>query len=312
MRRMAELREGRVIRLDAKRCWVDVDGRVTPCQARGRLYEGLSGQHLPFVVGDRVKVGFEGEGAVIEEVLPRTSRFAKPAGRDGREQILAANLDLLVIVTSLEDPPLRPGAIDRFLVVAERQEIAALVVINKVDLGVRADADQVADLYRGLGYEVTITSVVTGEGLAAVRARLDRHTALFVGHSGVGKSSLLNALDERLALRVGEVSDKHGKGRHTTTGVALQSLGPETYVVDSPGVREILVPDMPGSAELGLYFPEIKSRLADCRYPDCSHSHEPSCAVKAAVAAGTIAAARYQSYLRILSGEGRQARHDSF
>jgi ribosome biogenesis GTPase len=309
---MAELREGMVLRLDAKRCFVDLGNRQVVCQFRGRLFEDLKGQHVPFVVGDRVLVRCEGEEGVIEEVRPRTSRFAKPSSRDGRAQILAANVDLLVIVTSLASPPLRTGAVDRFLVVAEREGITPLIVVNKLDLGDRAVAEQMAGRYRALGYEVVLSSVATGEGVAAIRARLEGHLALFVGHSGVGKSSLLNRLDERLGLRVGDVSEKHQKGRHTTTTVVLHGLGGETYVVDSPGVREIQVPDMPGSAELGHCFPEFRSRLPDCRYPDCTHSHEPDCAVKAAVREGGIGQDRYESYLRMLSGEGRQARHDSF
>jgi ribosome biogenesis GTPase len=309
---MDELREGRVLRLDAKRCFVDLGDRSVVCQFRGRLFEDLKGHHVPFVVGDRVRVRCEGEEGVVEEVLPRSSRFAKPSSRDGRAQILAANVDLLVIVAALASPPLRTGAIDRFLVVAEREGITPLIVLNKLDLGEREKAEQVAESYRALGYEVILSSVTTGEGIPEIRARLEGHLALFVGHSGVGKSSLLNRLDERLGLRVADVSEKHQKGRHTTTNVVLHGLGPDTYVVDSPGVREIQVPDMPGSAELGLYFPEIRKRLPNCRYPDCTHSHEPDCAVKAAVDEGSISRDRYESYLRILAGEGRQPRHDSY
>src|SRR5262245_16681656 len=228
---MTQQREGRVLRLDAKRCFVDIQGECLACSIRGRFFEGERAEHSPVVVGDRVLVEVQGEEGTIEEVLPRTSRFAKPAGRDGREQIIAANVDLLVIVVSLQSPPLKPGVIDRFLVIAEREDISPLIVVNKIDLGDTARASEVAARYRKLGYEVLLTSTVTGVGVDELRSRLAHHTSLIVGHSGVGKSSLLNQVDPRLNLRVAEVDSKHGKGRHTTSNVRLVGLGGDTYIV---------------------------------------------------------------------------------
>ncbi|MFO0985621.1 MAG: ribosome small subunit-dependent GTPase A, partial [Planctomycetota bacterium] len=290
--------------------FVAVGGELLQCSIRGRFFE--EDRASPVVVGDRVLVQVGPTEGVIEAVLPRTSRIAKPSGRDGRTQIVAANVDLLVIVASLASPALRPGVIDRFLVIAEREAIAPLVVINKLDLDAAAQANTMAERYRRLGYDVLLTSIVTQAGVSDLRARLEGHTSLFVGHSGVGKSSLLNRVDDRLRLRVAEVSSKHGKGKHTTTSVQLLGLGNDTYVVDSPGVREIQVPDMPQSSELGFCFPEIRALAPQCRYPNCTHSHEPSCAVKQAAEAGAIERERFASYLRILAGDGRQPRHDSF
>jgi ribosome biogenesis GTPase len=221
-------------------------------------------------------------------------------------------VDLLVVVSSLSSPSVRPGLIDRFLVAAERHEISSLLVINKMDLGEREEAQDLKKRYAGLGYDVVLSSVVTGEGIKDIRERLLGHTSLFVGHSGVGKSSILNLIDKRLGLKVADVSSKHGKGRHTTSSAVLRSIGADTYIVDSPGLREFTLSNMPAPAELGLYFPEIRDRLAGCRYPNCTHSHEPNCAIKKAVEAGEMVKERYESYLRILQGEERQPRSDSY
>lgn len=301
-----------MVRVEAKRCFVAVVGEVVTCSIRGRFFEGDRYGQSPVVVGDLVRLELSAGEGVIEEVLPRTSQFAKPSGRDGRRQVMAANVDLLVIVASLASPPLRSGVIDRFLVIAEREGIVPLIVINKVDLGDPRDALAIAERYQRLGYEVLQTSAESGEGLPELRRRMEHHTALFVGHSGVGKSSLMNRANPGLELKVSDVSAKHGKGRHTTTSVQLIAIGPDTFIVDSPGVREILVPDMPDSAELGRCFPEIRAHEAGCRYPNCTHSHEPDCSVKEAVASGAIHPERFESYLRILKGEGRQERHDSY
>ncbi|MGB3966457.1 MAG: ribosome small subunit-dependent GTPase A, partial [Planctomycetota bacterium] len=258
------------------------------------------------VVGDEVGfVSTDGPPRAVS-VLPRRTVIARPdPGNPHARLVLAANVDVAVIVVAARDPAPRPGLIDRYLVALHRSGIEALVTANKIDL---LDADGRAALagllapYPELGVAVLRCSADTGEGMDLLRERLRGRTAVFLGHSGVGKSSLLNALDPQGQRRIGDVRAYDGKGRHTTTGAAMRRLSDGLAVIDTPGVREFGLAALT-PAELGEAFPEFAPHAGGCRHRDCSHLHEPLCGVRAAVAAGHVPAARYASYLRMLTAD---------
>jgi ribosome biogenesis GTPase len=210
--------------------------------------------------------------------------------------VIAANLDRLMVIASLADPPFRPGLVDRFCVAADMQGVDAVIVLNKVDL---AGDRGVTAPYRDAGLKIFETSVVSGEGIDLLAAEMSSGISLLLGHSGVGKSSLLNAVSPNLALGVGKVAGHHGRGRHTTTAVSLLRLDNGGWVVDSPGMREFALEDVP-PAELARLYPGFELLPDDCRFSDCHHRTEPDCAVRAAVEAGRLPVERYEIYLRIL------------
>jgi ribosome biogenesis GTPase len=256
-------------------------------------------------VGDRVEVAVRPSGdLVVARLLPRRSRLTRPDPFDPRrERVLVANLDLGVVVASLRRPPLSPGLIDRFLVAFQHGDVAAAIAVNKADLAdadARADAHALLAPYRDLGVPLAFCSARTGEGLDEVRRWIAGRAVAFVGHSGVGKSSLLNALAPGAEAAVGEVSAQHGKGRHTTTRARVYRLADGTRIVDTPGVREFGLRRL-APAELAAYFDEFAPFAAECRFRDCSHVHEPGCAVRAAAERSAIAPERFATYLRILA-----------
>lgn len=275
------------------------------CNLSARLAK--SGQVA--VVGDRVRVESAGENGQIVEILPRRNRISRAAAapRPGGyrdEQVLAANVDLMVTVLQAANPAPRWALLDRYLVLAEAQEIPALVVINKVDLlPERMELETRAVDYRRIGYPVLEVSAESGEGLEELRAALFGRTAILLGHSGVGKSSLLNALQPGLALRTGETNAVTGKGRHTTTAPTLYMLPEETAVMDTPGVREFGLWEVDPD-DLAWFFPEMRPYLGQCRFRQgCQHDEEPGCAVRKAVMAGEIHPLRYQSFLKLRRGD---------
>lgn len=314
------MEEGVVVRIDRKQIHVAVGGRVLSCVLRGRFFEDTRDpESRPVAVGDRVKVAIDGEQGAIEEILPRTSRIARPKpGEPETSQVIAANLDLLVIVTSLAQPKPKPGLVDRLLVIAESEGIAPLILLNKTDLVEAAAAESFAAGYRALGYTVLPVSATTGAGLDAVKDAMRGKTAMLLGHSGVGKSSLLCALDPLVAARIGALigqGTKAVRGAHTTTSSSLHELSFGARIVDTPGVREFGLEGMQ-PADLGHWFRDIAPHLGKCRYATCTHDHEPSCGVKAAVEAGAIRPERYETYKKLLaelSGKGeRMQRHDAY
>jgi len=295
---------GIAVRLLARHVLVDIDGedRVR-CTLRKSLFRSHEGFTLPIAVGDRVAVTVFGpRDAVVEDVLPRTAWLARRQQESGLEQVLVANLDQVLIVVSLAEPAFRPRLIDRILVAAGRGGFRALIVFNKVDLLVdRGPFEEFITLYEGLGYPTWCTSAVTGEGIPRLAEALCGQTTVLTGQSGVGKSTLLNAVQPGLDLRAAAVSEKWGKGRHTTTSTTLIPLQMGGYVADTPGVRSFGIAGLEPS-DVGIFFPDFAPYIDDCRFRECTHDHEPQCAVMAALEARRIHPHRYESYLRILSG----------
>lgn len=281
------------------------DGRLVECQLRGRIKKERRGTDLA-VIGDRVTISLLTDATgVIEEVEPRESRFSRrqPGPRGTwKEDVLVANLDQVLIVFACADPTPSPRLVDRFLVVAETNEIGAVIVVNKVDLcGIETAREQFRH-YEQLGYAVAYVSGREGVGLDGLRDRLRGRISVVTGPSGVGKSTLLNALQPGLTLRTGAVSDALHKGRHTTTVAELLPLADGGYVADTPGLRELALWQTSPS-ELEWAFPEFRPHLDGCGFNDCRHLDEPRCAVRAALSNGEISPERYDSYRRILLTE---------
>jgi ribosome biogenesis GTPase len=259
-------------------------------------------------VGDVVRFA-EAEGGTgsIVEVLPRRNRLARRAAGPHHpfEQVIVANLDQVVPVFAAADPPPHWNLLDRYLVSAEAVEIPASICITKVDLALGRDGSIEAELraavedYRRIGYDVVLASAVTGEGIEELRQVLAGRISALLGKSGVGKSSLLNALQPGLGLRVNEISQATGKGKHTTTHLEMFPLEPGGRVVDTPGVREFGLWDV-NPDDLALFFPEMRPFVGRCRFGlDCRHDEEPGCAIRKAVMDGKISPRRYQSYCRL-------------
>lgn len=301
---------GRVLKSQSGQHWVLTDTGVVHCTLRGRLKKEKKARTDLVVIGDRVRVsvqtGQPGEG-VIEEVEPRENRFARrqPGGRGRyKEHVMVANLDWLALVFACGSPLPNPRLLDRFLVVAELDRLDAIIVANKIDQVSREAAEAVFAPYAELGYPVCYTSAASGEGVAALRERLVGKVSAFVGPSGVGKSSLLNALEPGLGKTIGELSETLDKGRHTTRVAELHPLAGGGWVADTPGIRELASFELP-PRELPVCFPEMRPLLGRCRFPDCVHVHEPGCVVREAVSRGEIRAERYDSYKRILAADER-------
>ncbi len=294
---------GRVVRIDARSSQVATPIGTLPCVLRGRLAESKVPQKRLLAVGDEVRIRVLGGGrGAIEEILPRRTKLSRRArGSHAKEHVVAANIDQVVIVCSLAEPALNLNLVDRYLVAAGRGGLAPAICINKVDLGDRAAAEPEVEPYLSLGIPVLWTSAATGTGIEALRRQLAGRTSVFAGKSGVGKSALLNAVEPGLELHSGEISAATGKGRHTTTYSSLLPLAEGGFVIDTPGIRAYTLWET-DPLELDRHFPEMFALRSRCRFANCTHSHEPDCAVKEAVTAGIISSRRYTSYCRILDG----------
>ncbi len=260
------------------------------------------------VAGDRVSVEREGESWRVESVHPRRSVLARPDPLHKHVQrLIAANIDVVVHVVSVKAPPLRPGLIDRVLIAVQRGGAQPAICVNKIDLlGPEERERELARLqdYRDLGVPVIACSIKSGHGLDELRAVVDGKTSALAGHSGVGKSSILNALDQRLSLAVGEML-RRGSGRHTTTRSSLYDFGGGTYLIDTPGIREFGLWDLDRESLRG-YFPEFVEPSELCRFTNCTHVHEPDCEVKRRLEAGELNAARYATYVRLYQSLGEK------
>lgn len=283
---------------------VFVDGNVLEASLRGRMKHRSPQQVL---VGDMVELVQADDGsATIGRILPRRTVLKRrmPGRRRGIRNV-AANVDQIMVVGSAARPPWDPSLIDRFVVVAEANSLPCVVVVNKSDLAEDAVA-QIAP-YRAAGYATITTSAKDGRGIDELRAALANRVSLFTGPTGVGKSSLANAVEPGLELRTGEVSEKSGSGRHTTVAAEMHPLTGGGFIVDTPGLRDIGLWGMePG--EVVQAFPDLGEYAANCRFANCRHLQEPNCAVVEAVKAGSLAESRVESYRRLLAEAAEAAR----
>ncbi|MBP5342295.1 MAG: ribosome small subunit-dependent GTPase A [Bacteroidales bacterium] len=307
------MKEGLVIRTTGSWYRVLADTTAIDCRLRGNYRLRGNKQTNPVAVGDRVLFEMQDDGTgVIHEVEDRRNYIVRRATKLSKQtHVIAANIDLLCIVATLGLPRTSTGFIDRLLVTAEAYHIPAAILFNKVDLyddELWEIHNEMKAIYTAAGYPVLEVSALDGTGLDEVNRLIGGKTVLFSGHSGVGKSALLNALSPGLGLKVGQLSDWSLKGRHTTTfaeihPVPLSTLNSKllTYLIDTPGIKEFGMVDF-NAQELGHFFPEMRAVLHDCHFANCTHRHEPGCAVKAAVEEGRLSAERYQNYLNIIDG----------
>jgi len=295
---------GVVVAVAAGTCRVMAGGDLLDVVLPGELARR---QKSGLTVGDEVLLEPFGETHRLTAVLPRRSLLTRADPHDPRRaRAIAANIDVVVVMVSAKAPPLHPRLIDRYLVAVERSGARAALAVNKVDLLTDAERGEVLDLlqpYLGLHIPVVLCSVTTGEGIEDLRDVLAGATCVFVGQSGVGKSSLLNALHEEAAAKTGAVRAGDGRGRHTTSASSLYELAGGVRVIDTPGIRRFSVDDV-DTASIAEGFTEFAPFAARCRYRDCTHVHEPGCAVHDAVRSGTIAESRYASYRKLLAGDG--------
>lgn len=299
---------GRVLSVHGLQSLVETaDGKQFRCAVRRLLRTLATDERSVVTTGDRVwfRPALHDEG-LIERVEPRHGLLTR-ASR-GREHVLVANVDQLVIVMSLAEPDLKPHLIDRYLASAEQGGIEPIICLNKADLVDPVPFQPLLGMYSQLGILAFLTSIVTRQGIERLRERLRGRQTVFSGQSGVGKSSLLNAIQPGLGLLVREVSETTQKGRHTTTTAQLIRLDVGGWVVDTPGIRQFELWDIIPE-EVEGFFPEFRPFVPLCAYPDCSHTHEDRCAVKKAVDRCQISAQRYTSYLGLFKGEGAEWTH---
>jgi ribosome biogenesis GTPase / thiamine phosphate phosphatase len=280
------------------------DGREWVSQLRGRMKHGKHKTDLA-AIGDRVIYSLLEDGtAIIEEVTPRERVLSRriSSGQKHVEQVIVANPDQAVFVFACAQPEPHLRMLDRFLVAAERASLPAVVCANKTDLVDSSEAERIFGIYRPLGYPVLFTSTRSGAGIDDLRSLLHGKLTVFSGPSGVGKSSLLNAIQPGLALRVQTISDAHQEGRHTTVAPELVALVGGGFMADTPGLRAIAFWDI-APEEIDAYFPEIRPWVSQCTFNDCVHENTPGCAVQRAMEQGAISPERYRSFLHLRRGE---------
>lgn len=282
---MADKQTGRIVRSLSGFYDVQLPGGVVSCRGRGVLRR----QHITPLTGDLVEITVERGKGMVEAVLPRQNSFIRPA---------VANVDALVIFAANVNPVTEPFLIDRVAAIAGNQNVQSVLCVNKCDLD---PAKRLREIYERAGFQVFAVSAVTGEGLEPLRAFLRRKLTAFTGNTGVGKSSILNALCPALALPTGEVSEKLGRGRHTTRHVELYALDESTFVMDTPGFASFDTDQMDVILKENLQyaFPDFAPYIGRCQFADCSHRQEPGCAIRAAVENGRLEPTRYDSYCRL-------------
>ena len=292
--------------------WYDLraaDGHLWRARLKGKFK--LEGHKVtnPIAVGDRVVWEEEDRtenSAMITEILPRDNYIErKSVHKTAHAHVLAANVDQAVLIVTLTFPRTSMGFIDRFLVVAESFRIPTVIVFNKQDIipdEFKEVQEEVIEMYESVGYQCLKTSATEGQGSQVFADLLTGKVSMLAGHSGVGKSSLVNAVAPDLLLRTNEVSTFANKGVHTTTFAEMFELDDSTFIIDSPGIKELGLADI-GQAEIGHCFPEFRALLNQCRFNNCQHINEPGCAVKSAVEQGLIGMSRYESYLSMMGGQ---------
>ena len=283
----------------------DHTGTTYECRIRGNLRLKASRTTNPVVVGDHV--AYDPAELTIEQVLPRRNYIIRRASNLSKEShIIAANIDQVFLVVSLFQPATNYEFIDRFLVTAEAYQIPAILLLNKCDLytsdTLRAAHNEFVRIYTEVGYEVMELSVHQMQGIKSLSQRLEGRTSLFSGNSGVGKSSIIRTIDPHWNIRVGEVSASTERGKHTTTFSEMYALPQGGYLVDTPGIKGFGLIDI-APQEICHYFRDLRRYAPQCEYTDCTHTHEPSCAVRQALEEGLIAPTRYESYLKLLDDD---------
>ena len=293
--------------------WYDVrtdSGDIVACRLRGQFrIKGIKNTN-PVVVGDQVTFLVEQDGnGYITEIEPRKNYIDRKSTKLSKiSHLIAANIDMAFLVVTLKNPQTSLGFIDRFLLTAEGFRIPSCLVFNKMDLYAPDElvmVDEIENIYRSVGYATLRTSTVTGEGIEELYALMSGKVSLFSGHSGVGKSALVNCIDPSLQVKIGEISDYHKKGKHTTTFAQMYPLQNGGYIIDTPGLKEFGLIQY-SKEEIRDYFPEIRQYNNSCRFDNCLHVHEPDCAVIKAVEAGKIPASRYANYLALLQDKDIQ------
>jgi len=296
-----QTKHGLIIKAQSGFFWVETGEGVIVCQLRGKLKQGRAKGDIA-ALGDSVEITILDDGSgVIETVRERKNAIVRldPRPQGEYQQVLLANPDQAVFVFACANPTPRLKMLDRFLVIAEKQKISVVIVANKVDLVDEPKA--IFGLYEALGYRVMYTSTKNGAGVNELKSQLQGKLSALVGPSGVGKSSLLNTIQPGLGLAVNEISSAMNKGRHTTVIRQMFALEGGGYVADTPGWKSLALWDTEPE-EMDAYFPELRDLVAYCQFSDCTHQHEPGCAVLAALKAGKIHKERYDSYVRLRSG----------
>jgi len=297
---------GRVIKSTGS--WYDVRndaGEIVLCRLRGKIrLDGLRTTN-PVAVGDLVNYEKERDKdtCVIDKILPRTNVIVRKSVNLSKEShIIASNVDQAILVATIAQPRTSTGFIDRFTVTAEAYHIPVVIVFNKCDIyndEQNAQAEVLMKVYNGIGYQSFLISAKTGQNCDRLMAIMKDKMSMFSGHSGVGKSALVNRLDPSLDIRVGEISEVHEKGKHTTTFAQMYELGFGGYIIDTPGIKEFALYDMEKET-LAQRFPEMRAMMHECHFNNCTHLHEPHCAIKNAVEQGFIADWRYENYCNMM------------
>ena len=305
---MAECVLGLVLKSTGSWYEVLADGVRYQCRIRGKLrLKGVRSTN-PVVVGDWVKFEADEQGGyVISAIEPRQNYIIRRASNLSKEShIIAANIDQALLVVTLLSPETALEFVDRFLVTCEAYKVPVTILLAKIDLA-RQHPEAVEEfysIYQKAGYRIVEVSATEGEGVDEVRELLRGKTTLLSGNSGVGKSTLVAAVEQGLDIKTGEISQRHHKGKHTTTFSTMYPLAEGGYIIDTPGIKGFGLIDI-DDAELAHYFPEMMRYLPDCRFYNCSHTHEPGCAVVEAVKSGEIAYPRYESYLKIMDEDDK-------
>ena len=289
------------------------DGAEVRCRIKGKVLASDERAYNPVAAGDEVEVSVDSKdhsSGMLVRALPRRTVLARWNAKGRARQVIAANADIALCLTSPQSPPFRPRFIDRVIAAAEEGGMEVFIAVNKTDLGINPEVEDRIEDFRRIGYRVFFCSAITGEGISELAAALSGRTVALIGQSGVGKSSILNAMDPSLSLKVGEVSQKYDRGSHTTNYAVMARTAEGLSIIDTPGIRELVLADVLPD-ELAYRFREFEAPAGSCQVPVCKHDGEPGCAVRAAVEAGEIHPDRYESYLRMLSElrDSRRARY---